>query len=196
MSSRRRARSGPHAHRAHGPARPRGSRRRHERPARGRGHGVHVVGPRGTYANTTDVSDSHYFADSSCPTCRLTLLSVGRSFAYVSEPHSHSQDELIHVVSGAIIARPPAGRAGRHPRHRRGRALRLPRRRRRLRVRELPARRVATDVGPRRPAPARRRCGQRHDPRDGPDLTPNVLASLRSPLLGVRSDAKTMSEQE
>jgi quercetin dioxygenase-like cupin family protein len=67
------------------------------------GHGVHVVGPRGTYANTTDVSDSHYFADSSCPTCRLTLLSVGRSFAYVSEPHSHSQDELIHVVSGAII---------------------------------------------------------------------------------------------
>jgi quercetin dioxygenase-like cupin family protein len=67
------------------------------------GRGVHVVGPRGTYANTTDVSDSHYFADSSCPTCRLTLLSVGRSFAYVSEPHSHSQDELIHVVSGAIV---------------------------------------------------------------------------------------------
>jgi quercetin dioxygenase-like cupin family protein len=66
-------------------------------------HGVHVVGPRGTYANTTDTSDSHYFADSSCPTCRLTLLSVGRSFAYVSEPHSHSQDELIHVVSGAIL---------------------------------------------------------------------------------------------
>ena len=72
-------------------------------PAATEGHGVHVVGPRGTYANTTDVSDSHYFADSSCPTCRLTLLSVGRSFAYVSEPHSHSEDELIHVVSGAIV---------------------------------------------------------------------------------------------
>jgi hypothetical protein len=66
-------------------------------------HGVHVVGPRGTYANTTDTTDSHYYADSTCPTCRLTLLSVGRSFGYVSEPHSHSQDELIHVVSGAIL---------------------------------------------------------------------------------------------
>lgn len=66
-------------------------------------HGVHVVGPRGTFANTTDTTDSHYYADSTCPTCRLTLLSVGRSFAYESEPHSHSQDELIHVVSGAIL---------------------------------------------------------------------------------------------
>ena len=67
------------------------------------GHGVHVVGPRGTYANTTDTTDSHYYADSSCPTCRITLLSVGRSFAYESEPHSHTQDELIHVVSGSIL---------------------------------------------------------------------------------------------
>jgi len=42
------------------------------------GHGVHVVGPRGTYANTTDTSDSHFYADSTCATCRITLLSVGR----------------------------------------------------------------------------------------------------------------------
>ena len=34
----------------------------------------------GTYANVTDVGDSHYYADSTCPTCRITLLSVGRSF--------------------------------------------------------------------------------------------------------------------
>jgi len=72
-------------------------------PAATAAHGVHVVGPRGTYANTTDTTDSHYYADSTCPTCRLTLLSVGRSFAYESEPHSHSQDELIHVVAGAIL---------------------------------------------------------------------------------------------
>ena len=72
-------------------------------PAAASVHGVHVVGPRGTYANTTDTTDSHYYADSSCPTCRLTLLSVGRSFAYESEPHSHTQDELIHVVSGSIL---------------------------------------------------------------------------------------------
>jgi quercetin dioxygenase-like cupin family protein len=65
-------------------------------------HGVHVVGPRGTYANTTDTADSHYYADSTCPTCRITLLSVGRSFAYRSPPHSHTEDELIHVVTGGI----------------------------------------------------------------------------------------------
>jgi quercetin dioxygenase-like cupin family protein len=66
------------------------------------GRGVHVVGPRGTYANTSDTVDSHYYADSTCPTCRITLLSVGRSFGYRSEPHSHTQDELIHVVAGGI----------------------------------------------------------------------------------------------
>jgi quercetin dioxygenase-like cupin family protein len=66
------------------------------------GHGVHVVGPRGTYATTTDTADSHYFADSTCPTCRITLLSVGRSFGYRSVPHSHTEDELIHVVAGGL----------------------------------------------------------------------------------------------
>ena len=71
-------------------------------PAATERHGVHVVGPRGTYANTTDTIDSHYYADSTCPTCRITLLSVGRSFGYRSEPHSHSEDELINVVAGAI----------------------------------------------------------------------------------------------
>ena len=71
-------------------------------PAAATGHGVHVVGPRGTYANTTDASDSHYYADSTCPTCRITLLSVGRSFGHRSAPHSHTEDELIHVVAGGI----------------------------------------------------------------------------------------------
>jgi quercetin dioxygenase-like cupin family protein len=64
--------------------------------------GVHVVGPRGTWAATAPDSDSHYFADSTCPTCRITLLSVGRSGPYESPVHSHTQDELIHVVAGGI----------------------------------------------------------------------------------------------
>lgn len=71
-------------------------------PPEAAGHAVHVVGPRGTYANTTGTVDSHYYADSTCPTCRITLLSVGRSFAHRSAPHSHTQDELIHVVAGGI----------------------------------------------------------------------------------------------
>jgi quercetin dioxygenase-like cupin family protein len=66
------------------------------------GRGVHVVGPRGTYANTTDTVDSHYYADSTCASCRITLRSVGRTFGYRSEPHRHTQDELIHVVAGGI----------------------------------------------------------------------------------------------
>ena len=65
-------------------------------------HGVHVVGPLGTYANTNGGTDSHYYADSTCETCRLTLLSVGRACEYESEPHRHTQDELIHLISGGI----------------------------------------------------------------------------------------------
>jgi quercetin dioxygenase-like cupin family protein len=64
--------------------------------------GVHVVGPRGTWTATDPSSDSHYYADSTCPTCRITLLSVGRRGPYESAVHSHTQDELIHVVAGGI----------------------------------------------------------------------------------------------
>jgi quercetin dioxygenase-like cupin family protein len=66
------------------------------------GHGVHAVGPKGTYARVDADGDSHYYADSTCPTCRLTLLSVGRNGANRSAPHSHTQDELIHVVTGGL----------------------------------------------------------------------------------------------
>lgn len=63
---------------------------------------VHVVGPRGQYAATDDRRDSRYFADSTCPTCRLTLLYTSRSTSYVSATHSHSTDELIHLLWGEI----------------------------------------------------------------------------------------------
>src|SRR5581483_1487108 len=35
-------------------------------------------------------------------TCRITLLSVGRFGASSSAVHSHTQDELIHVVAGGL----------------------------------------------------------------------------------------------
>jgi hypothetical protein len=66
------------------------------------GHGVHVVGPRGTYAAVTDERDTHYYADSTCARCRLTLLYTSRRVPYVSAPHSHSTDELIHLLWGEI----------------------------------------------------------------------------------------------
>jgi len=66
------------------------------------GDGVHVVGPRGTYAAIEPGRDTHYYADSTCDTCRLTLLSTSRTQRYVSETHSHSTDELIHVLWGEL----------------------------------------------------------------------------------------------
>jgi len=67
------------------------------------GHGVHVVGPKGTWAAIKEGQDSHFFADSSCPTCRITLLHVGRDSVYDSSAHSHTEDELIHVIEGEIL---------------------------------------------------------------------------------------------
>jgi hypothetical protein len=67
------------------------------------GHSVHVYGPKGHYASITEGSDSHYYADSSCPTCRLTLLYLRRDFPHEAKPHAHSEDELIHVLTGELI---------------------------------------------------------------------------------------------
>ncbi len=66
------------------------------------GHVVHAVGPAGIYAAVGDGRDSRFYADSSCPTCRITLMRTGRDRPYVSAPHSHSEDELIHLLSGQI----------------------------------------------------------------------------------------------
>lgn len=63
---------------------------------------VHVVGPDGWLALATPGRLSKYFADSTCAGCRATLLYTSRDDAYVSPAHSHSVDELIHVVGGEI----------------------------------------------------------------------------------------------
>lgn len=66
------------------------------------GEAAHVVGPAGWFATTGPGRDSRYYADSTCPSCRLTLLYTSRTDEYVSETHSHSVDELIHVLWGEI----------------------------------------------------------------------------------------------
>jgi quercetin dioxygenase-like cupin family protein len=67
---------------------------------------VHIVGPGGTWAQIEEGRDTRFFADSTCATCRPTLLYTGRDTgpegAYESPPHSHSQDELIHVLHGEL----------------------------------------------------------------------------------------------
>jgi quercetin dioxygenase-like cupin family protein len=76
------------------------------------GHVVHAVGPAGIYAAAGEGRDTRFYADSSCPTCRITLMRTGREGPYVSAPHSHSQDELIHVLSGQITLGRSALRPG------------------------------------------------------------------------------------
>jgi hypothetical protein len=61
---------------------------------------LHVVGPRGTWAMVEEGRDSHYYADSTCPTCGVTLLYTSRQDAWDSRLHSHSTDEIIHVMWG------------------------------------------------------------------------------------------------
>jgi redox-sensitive bicupin YhaK (pirin superfamily) len=63
------------------------------------GRGTHVV-RRSSCAALA--GGTLYYADSDCPTCRVTLLSNRREAAHRSPSHSHSADELIYIVSGSI----------------------------------------------------------------------------------------------
>ena len=66
------------------------------------GAAVHRIGPRGVYEALEPGRETRFFADASCPGCSLWLLFTARSFGYESPVHSHSQDELIHVLRGQI----------------------------------------------------------------------------------------------
>jgi quercetin dioxygenase-like cupin family protein len=67
------------------------------------GEAVHVVGPGGTFARVEPGRTSRYFADSTCSGCDITVLLTGRDEPYVSAAHSHSSDELIHVLDGELV---------------------------------------------------------------------------------------------
>ncbi len=62
----------------------------------------HLVGPRGTFEAIEPGRETRFFADATCPHCSLWLLYTARTFAYESPVHSHSQDELIHVLRGEV----------------------------------------------------------------------------------------------
>jgi mannose-6-phosphate isomerase-like protein (cupin superfamily) len=66
------------------------------------GSTVHLVGDDGTWAKVEPGRATRYYADSECPTCDVTLFVTGRDGAHESAPHSHSADELIHVLDGSI----------------------------------------------------------------------------------------------
>ena len=72
------------------------------RPEDRAGPKIHVIGPRGLFEALEPGRETRFFADASCKTCSLWLLYTARSFAYESPIHSHSRDELIHVLRGEI----------------------------------------------------------------------------------------------
>jgi hypothetical protein len=66
------------------------------------GRTVHVVGPGGTFSLIEPGRASKFYADSTFPTSRITLLYTSRDDQYLSRPHSHSEDEIIFLLKGEI----------------------------------------------------------------------------------------------
>jgi hypothetical protein len=66
------------------------------------GESVHIIGPGGMFASRDDVRDTRMYVDSTCDTCRATFFYTSRKEEYLSAGHSHSQDELIHILWGGI----------------------------------------------------------------------------------------------
>jgi quercetin dioxygenase-like cupin family protein len=65
---------------------------------------VHVVGPRGIAAVGDPATvAARFFADATCPTCRLSLFEVTREHQRDGRPHSHSADEIIYITGGTMI---------------------------------------------------------------------------------------------
>ena len=71
-------------------------------PADTEGRGVRIVGADGVWATVDEAQRTRFFSDASAPTNRLWLLATDRPQYFESSAHSHSQDELIHVLRGEI----------------------------------------------------------------------------------------------
>jgi quercetin dioxygenase-like cupin family protein len=73
------------------------------------GHGVHVIDEdeacRVEFARPEVAATMYSFADSTCPRCRITLFRI-EAAPRTSHSHSHSEDEIIHVLGGEISVGP------------------------------------------------------------------------------------------
>jgi hypothetical protein len=69
------------------------------------GHTVHVVGPGGWYASGgRENVVARWFADSTCPTCRVSFFHVARTDGLIKDlPHTHTQDEIIFILGGSVL---------------------------------------------------------------------------------------------
>jgi quercetin dioxygenase-like cupin family protein len=74
-------------------------------PPGARRDAVHVVGPTGWFSTRPRPEiEATWFADGTCPGCRAACFRVRRQGAGPprGRPHTHSQDEIIYVLGGAI----------------------------------------------------------------------------------------------
>lgn len=72
-------------------------------PPAPRGHGVHVLGPRGRFlSGKLEGVHAVWYADSTCETCRAQLLKVTSYPSDRNTAHHHSQDEIIYLVAGTM----------------------------------------------------------------------------------------------
>ena len=71
----------------------------------GGGHGVHVVGDQGWFrSGDRERVVATWFADSTCPTCRISFFHVWRGEGGIRDrSHTHTQDELIYVLGGSLV---------------------------------------------------------------------------------------------
>jgi quercetin dioxygenase-like cupin family protein len=82
-------------------------------PAAPEGRGIHVIRPDegGRISTGARGANTVYFGDGTCATCRIVLFVVdhpGDVDGHRSSSHSHSQDEIIHVLDGEIHVGPLA----------------------------------------------------------------------------------------
>lgn len=76
------------------------------------GHRHHVIGPRGVSARHDPPKHTVYFATGACRTCRGTLMQSSRTVASSAQAHSHTQDELLHLLAGELRIGSLVARAG------------------------------------------------------------------------------------
>jgi mannose-6-phosphate isomerase-like protein (cupin superfamily) len=64
---------------------------------------THLVGPRGIAEWARPPAKlTRYYTTASCPGCRLMLMHSASTEPYGSQVHSHTADELIHVLTGSV----------------------------------------------------------------------------------------------
>jgi quercetin dioxygenase-like cupin family protein len=71
-------------------------------PADPNGHRVHVLQPSDAVFVGDNIGQGN-FMDSTCPTCRISVFYVDCKLpGYTAASHTHSEDEIIHVLTGHL----------------------------------------------------------------------------------------------